>query len=84
MQNTKVTVAMKNASVLSGKNAALFVQKANEFGCSIFLESGTCKINAKSLLGVISLGSFAGENVIITAEGTDAEEAISALQGVAY
>lgn len=84
MQKSKVTIEMKNTAVLCGKNAAQFVQKANEFESSIFLECGTCKTNAKSLLGVMSLGTFAGGSVILTAEGSDAEEAVAALQRMYY
>lgn len=82
MQNTKVTVIMKNPAVLFGKNAAVFVQKANEFESRITLESDSCKINAKSLLGVMSLGALTGANVTLTAEGADAEEAVSILQNI--
>ena len=57
-----------------------FVQKANEFDSSIWLESGNRKMNAKSLLGIMSLGVVTGSVVTLIASGPDAEDAISALE----
>lgn len=73
-------VTVRCESGLHNKQATYFVQKANEFACNIWLESGTRKMNAKSLLGIMSLGIVTGTTVTLTADGTDAEAAIDALE----
>ena len=69
-------------SGLHNKQATYFVQKANEFDCSIWLESDNRKMNAKSLLGIMSLGILTGTKVTLTASGTDAEAAVNALEAL--
>ncbi len=69
-------------SGLHNKQATFFVQKANEFESSIWLESGNRKMNAKSLLGIMSLGILAGTEVTLTASGSDAEAAVNALEAL--
>ena len=66
-------------SGLHNKQATYFVQKANEFESSIWLESGNRKMNAKSLLGIMSLGVVTGSTVTLSAAGPDAEAAVNAL-----
>lgn len=73
-------VAVRCESGLHNKQATYFVQKANEFDCSIWLESGNRKMNAKSLLGIMSLGVVTGANVVLTADGVDSEAAVAALE----
>ena len=73
-------VLVKCESGLHNKQATLLVQKANEFICSIWLESGNRKMNAKSLLGIMSLGIVTGARVTLSAEGADAQAAIEALE----
>lgn len=73
-------VIIRNHAGLHNRQATLFVQKANEFACKIFLERGTQKINAKSLLGVMCLEVQTGDSVKLYAEGSDAEAAIAALE----
>ena len=69
-------------SGLHNKQATYFVQKANEFESSIWIESGSRKMNAKSLLGIMSLGVVSGSTVNLGASGTDAEAAIEALEAL--
>ena len=69
-------------SGLHNKQATYFVQKANEFDCSIWLESGERKMNAKSLLGIMSMGIITGAVVTLSASGTNAEEAVNALEAL--
>ena len=69
-------------SGLHNKQATYFVQKANEFESSIWLESGTRKMNAKSLLGIMSLGIVTGSKVTLSAIGPDAEAAVNALDAL--
>ena len=68
------------ASGLHNKQATYFVQKANEFESSIWLESDNRKMNAKSLLGIMSLGLSNGAKVTLIASGSDAEAAVAALE----
>jgi len=72
-------VLVRCESGLHNKQATYFVQKANEFESSIWLESGNRKMNAKSLLGIMSLGIVTGSTVTLTASGPDAEAAVNAL-----
>jgi len=67
-------------SGLHNRQATYFVQKANDFESRIWIESGNRKMNAKSLLGIMSLGVFKGDSITLVAEGTDAESAVIALE----
>ena len=73
-------VVVRCESGLHNRQATYFVQKANEFDSSIWLESGNRKMNAKSLLGIMSLGIATGAVVILSANGADAEAAVNALE----
>ena len=73
-------VIVRCESGLHNSQATYFVQKANEFECSIWLESDNRKMNAKSLLGVMSMGIVTGATVLLAASGSDAEEAVKALE----
>ena len=73
-------IIVRCESGLHNKQATYFVQKANEFDCSIWLESGNRRMNAKSLIGIMSLGIITGATVTLTASGTDAEDAVNALE----
>ena len=70
---------VKCESGLYNRQATYFVQKANEFESSIWLESGSRKMNAKSLLGIMSLGIVTGSTVTLSAAGSDEEAAVNAL-----
>lgn len=73
-------IVVRCESGLHNKQATYFVQKANEFECSVWIESGNRKMNAKSLLGIMSLGIVSGTTVNLVASGSDAEAAIEALE----
>lgn len=73
-------VVVRCESGLHNKQATYFVQKANEYSCSIWLESENRKMNAKSLLGIMSLGIVTGAIVTLSASGLDAEDAVAALE----
>ncbi len=75
-------VVVRCESGLHNQQATYFVQKANEFECRIWLESGSRKMNAKSLLGIMSLGVVSGANVTLSADGSDAEAAVNALEAL--
>jgi phosphotransferase system HPr (HPr) family protein len=65
---------------LDARPAALFVQTASQFAASIHLTIENKRINAKSIMGVISLGVLDGQNVLISAEGKDEEQAVDRLE----
>lgn len=73
-------VVVRCESGLHNKQATYFVQKANEYESVIYLECGNRKMNAKSLLGIMSLGVITGATVTLTATGPDAEAAVNALE----
>ena len=72
-------VVVRCESGLHNRQATYFVQKANEFESSIWLESGSRRMNAKSLLGIMSLGVVTGTTVTLIASGPDADAAVNAL-----
>lgn len=73
-------VVVRCESGLHNRQATYFVQKANEFDSSIWLESGARKMNAKSLLGIMSMGIVTGAVITISASGSDAEAAVNSLE----
>ena len=73
-------VVVRCESGLHNRQATYFVQKANEFDCNIWVTSASRKMNAKSLLGIMSLGIVTGAAVTLSAEGSDAETAVAALE----
>ena len=80
MVNNEVIVRCESG--LHNRQATYFVQKANEFTSSIWVESGSRKMNAKSLLGIMSLSIVTGATVNLYAEGTDADAAVNALEAL--
>mgnify|MGYP000918925230 CR=1 FL=1 len=77
---TKKEITVNNISGLESKPAALFIQKASNFKSSIWVEKGERKANAKSLLGLLSLGVGNGNKITIIAEGEDECQAVSELE----
>lgn len=75
-------IVVRCESGLHNMQATYFVQKANEFDCNIWLENGNRKMNAKSLLGIMSLGIVTGATVILSADGNDAQDALIALESL--
>lgn len=75
-------VIVRCESGLHNKQVTYFVQKANEFRSSVWLESENRRMNAKSLLGIMSLGIVTGAAVTLSAEGPDAEDAVNALEAM--
>ncbi len=75
-------IVVRCESGLHNRQATYFVQKANEFSSSIWVEADNRKMNAKSLLGIMSLGIVTGAIVVLTADGPDAEAAIDALEAL--
>ena len=75
-------VIVRCESGLHNRQATYFVQKANEFESSIWVESGSRKMNAKSLLGIMSLSIITGATVNLVAQGRDENAAIDALEAL--
>ena len=75
-------VIVRCESGLHNKQVTYFVQKANEFRSSVWLESENRRMNAKSLLGIMSLGIVTGAVVTLSADGSDEEEAVNALDAM--
>lgn len=72
-------IVINNQVGLHARPATFFIQKANEFKSSIWIEKDDRRVNAKSLLGVLSLGIVKGTAVILIADGPDEEAAIATL-----
>ena len=70
---------INNQVGLNARPATFFIQKANEFKSSIWIEKDERRVNAKSLLGVLSLGIVKGTTVTLVADGADEQEAIDTL-----
>ena len=70
---------VSNQVGLHARPATFFIQKANEFKSSIWVEKDERRVNAKSLLGVLSLGIVKGTTIQLIADGPDEEEAVAAL-----
>ena len=73
-------VTINNQVGLHARPATFFIQKANEFKSNIWIEDDDRKVNAKSLLGVLSLGIVKGTSVNLIADGSDEKEALNTLE----
>lgn len=76
---TSKEVVVKNTSGLHARPATFFIQKANSYKSSIWVENGDRRANAKSLLGILSLAITKGLSILIIAEGPDEDEAVEGL-----
>ena len=72
-------VTVQNQVGLHARPANFFIQKANEFKYSIWIEKDERRVNAKSLLGVLSLGIVGGTTIKVIADGADEEAAVDGL-----
>ena len=70
---------VNNKVGLFARPATFFIQKANEFKCSFWVEKDDRRVNAKSLLGVLSMGIMDGTSISLIADGVDEAEALDAL-----
>ena len=75
----KKDVLVQNQVGLHARPATFFIQKANEFKSSIWVEKDERRVNAKSLLGILSLGIIGGTQIKIIADGADEQAAVNAL-----
>ncbi len=72
-------VVINNQVGLHARPATFFIQKANEFKSTVWVEKEDRRVNAKSLLGVLSLGIVGGTKIRIIVDGPDEETALDAL-----
>ena len=72
-------VVVQNSVGLHARPATFFIQRANEFKSSVWVDKDERRVNAKSLLGVLSLGIVKGTKISIIADGSDEEEAVKTL-----
>ena len=72
-------VTVQNQVGLHARPATFFIQKANEFKSSVWVEKEERRVNAKSLLGVLSLGIMGGTQIRIIAGGSDEDKAVDEL-----
>ena len=73
------TITIHNEVGLHTRPATYFIQKANNYKSSVWIENSDRRANAKSLLGVLSLGISKGDTVSIIADGSDEAEAVDGL-----
>jgi len=74
MIKKSVTINLENG--LEARPIALLVQKASQHESSVYIESGDKKVNAKSIMGMMSLGLNSGETLTVVADGVDENEAV--------
>jgi phosphocarrier protein len=73
------SVTVQNSKGLHARPATFFIQKANSYKCSIWVEKEDCRVNAKSLLGILSLGISQGTTINLIADGADEADAVAGL-----
>lgn len=73
-------VTINNADGLEERSIAMLVQKASQFNSSVYIEMDTKKINAKSIMGMMSLSLCNGQQLVVVADGTDEEAAVTEIE----
>lgn len=77
---TKRTVTIELASGLEARPIAMLVQLASSYESKIYVQSDNRKVNAKSIMGMMTLNLLSGEQVIVSADGVDEEKAINDIE----
>lgn len=80
MKSRNVTIM--NSVGLHARPATFFIQKANSYKSTLWVEKGDRRVNAKSLLGVLSLGIVKGAEITLIADGVDEDEALAGLEAL--
>ena len=78
MLKRPVTINMANG--LEVRPLAMLVQVASQYKCETYIESGDKHVNAKSIMGMMALGLDQGDEIIVTADGADEQEAIVSIE----
>lgn len=76
----KKSMKIKLSTGLEARPVAVFVQVASQFKSSVYVENGNKRVNAKSIMGMMTLGLDAGEEVCVVAEGDDENAAIAEIE----
>lgn len=76
----KKPITIQIASGLEARPVALLVQVASQYESKIYVENGDVKVNAKSIMGMMTLGLNVGESVVVSAEGSDEQVAIDNIE----
>lgn len=76
----EITLTIQHKAGLHARPAALFVQTANKYKANIRVRHGEREANAKSIMGVLTLGASQGAMVVLRAEGEDAQQALDGLR----
>ena len=76
----KKPITIQIASGLEARPVALLVQVASQYESKIYVEDGSRKVNAKSIMGMMSLGLSTGESIVVSAEGSDEQAAIENIE----
>lgn len=76
------TVTVPNRLGIHARPAALIVRKASEYKSEVFISNGVDEVNAKSIMGVMTLAAGGGSSVTVSAQGPDEQEALDGLCGV--
>lgn len=77
---TKRNIEVKLENGLEARPVALLVQEASKYESRIYIESNERKVNAKSIMGMMSLGLESGEALMVSAEGTDEQAAVEGIE----
>ena len=78
MISKEITIRLENG--LEARPVAMLVQVASKYDSSVYLEAGDKRVNAKSIMGMMSLGLLAGKELTVSADGPDEELAISRIE----
>ncbi|MCC8061401.1 MAG: HPr family phosphocarrier protein [Clostridiales bacterium] len=76
----KKSITIGLASGLEARPVAMLVQVASQFESSIYVENGNARVNAKSIMGMMTLGISNGESVTVSADGSDEAEAMKEIE----
>lgn len=78
MKKKIITVELPGG--LEARPAAMLVQVASQYDSRIYLESGSKRVNAKSIMGMMTLGLIAGQSITVEADGADEDQAVSEIE----
>ena len=76
----KKIITVELADGLEARPAAMLVQVASQYDSRIYLESGSKRVNAKSIIGMMTLGLIAGQSITVEADGADEDQAVSEIE----
>lgn len=76
----KKIITVELADGLEARPAAMLVQVASQYDSRIYLESGSKRVNAKSIMGMMTLGLTAGQSITVEADGADEDQAVSEIE----